>query len=176
VIARNWHISAMLADAGPELYFVLQIQAMRLRKWPFLLLIWLLAISPLVIYKMWWVLTATHTKGRVLFHGKELMGQLQRVYSVINYAAGSDTSYFNSSSNVLLPKGQVVDVLYHPDDLQGARMTDFGSLFNDMTIPAGVLFTMALLIGLHKHIIPRNALFDLRLKKPFLSMIELERI
>lgn len=147
---------------------------MRLHKWPFLLLTWAVAVSPLLLYKAWWIATATRTRGRVMFHGKELLGQMERVYSVISYAAAGDSSYFNSPSDMLLPKDEKVTVLYHAGDLQGARLTDFGSLFNDLLIPALILLTMAVLIGLHKHIIPPKARFDLRLRRPFISMVEYE--
>lgn len=145
---------------------------MRMRKWPFLFLVYFIAISPFLAYKAWWVATAIPAEGRAMFQGKELMGQMERTYTVVSYATKTDSSWFNTSSDFLLPKNTRVKVLYHEDDLQGARLTDAGSLFADLLIPAGIVLTMVLLVGLHKHIIPRGARFAFSRRRPFVSMIE----
>jgi hypothetical protein len=134
----------------------------------------LIAIAfPFLLYNIVWLSIATKTNGIVRFHGKAYTGQLVNEYSVVSFAAGKDTIWFNSGDGVMLKKGLPVSVYYIHNNPANARLGIFSEIWGPIIGYSSVPILVLMLAFIHPNLVPRHAVFKLVKKKPFVEVINL---
>ena len=138
----------------------------------FFILLTLLVLSPVIGVKLWWLVSARKANAKMAFAGKEISGQLVRNYSVMMFSVtGTDTIFFNTGDQELYQPGQVLPVLYQPDEPSDARVNRFWSIWQETVVIGGVLAVIILIVFLHPDIIPYRAKVRVTFNKPFIQCV-----
>ncbi|MGN6491277.1 MAG: DUF3592 domain-containing protein [Agriterribacter sp.] len=146
---------------------------MTLKRNHFFLLLAVLALSPAIIVKLVWIFSAHTAHAKMAFAGKEISGQLVKNYSVMFFSTtGKDTVFFNTGDQELYEPGQVLPILYQPDEPTDARVNRFWSIWLDTVVIAGVLAVILLIVFFHPEIIPYRCKVRLLRSKPYIRFIE----
>ena len=129
-------------------------------------------VVPIIAAKLFWISSASKTKGVMAFEGKEITGQFQRTYAVIMFSAtGKDTVFFNSADDESFSPGQSVPVLYQRSRPTEAKVDTFTGLWMDTVIYSGLFFLFIAIVFFHPQIIPYRARVQLLLKRPFIKLV-----
>jgi hypothetical protein len=138
----------------------------------FFLMLFLLMVVPIIAAKLYWVSSASKTKGVMAFQGKEISGQLRRTYAVITFSAtGKDTVFFNSADDESFSPGQSVPVLYQRSRPTEAKVDTFTGLWMDTVIYSGLFFLFISGVFFHTQNITKRARVQLLLKRPFIKLV-----
>ena len=145
---------------------------MILKRRSFFTLLVILILLPVIAVKLWWLFSAKSAHAKMAFAGKEISGQLVRNYSVMFFSVtGKDTVFFNTGDQELYEPGQILPILYQPDEPSDARVNSFWSIWLDTIVIAGVLAVILLIVFLHPEIIPYRSKVQLLRKKPFIRIL-----
>lgn len=145
---------------------------MIIRRHIFFILLLLIVITPYIAIRLFWILSAKETKGKVAFIGKDISAQIPRSYSVVMFSTtGKDTVFFNSVDGEILEAGEAVPVLYQSSNPHDASINGFMSLWLDATIYGTIMFVIIAIIFLHPEIVPYKSNIKLQLRKPVISVI-----
>ncbi len=105
------------------------------------------------------------------FIGKQQTGQINHVYSVINFVANGVPVWFNGNDNILFKPGEKVRVRYSINNPKDARIDGFVSIWGDTVVFGGLPTLVILMIYFHPLIVPRRSKILISKVKPFVSMI-----
>jgi hypothetical protein len=144
---------------------------MQFGKTSFIALLALVFVLPFIVYKLTWIARAEHCTGTMCFMGKTLNGQFSSEYPVLKFTStGKDTVFFNGAEGLLLKPGEQIPVLYHKNNLSGARVASFQGLWVDTVIYTSIPLVLLLIIFFHRGIIPRHSTILIG-KKPFIQLL-----
>ena len=139
---------------------------MTLSRNAFFLSLFLICISPVVIWKIAWLSKTTATNGKVWFTGKtlELDGSISS-HLVILFLAGKDSIHFNAPANLPFKQGETVPVRYVNEKPSEARVNTFLRIWGDAIVygiwPVLVLLVIYLIPESLDPLVPRRSKIQL---------------
>jgi hypothetical protein len=138
----------------------------------FFLALFLLYITPLVLYKSIWLIQSKKATGKFAFesHGNAL-DQMRFPYSEIYFKHGNDTIWFKGPAGLHLKAGDMVPVRYLISNPSNARLNSFKAIWGATVVYGGIPFLVLLAISLHPEIIPYRKKVKLTLEKPFVWVV-----
>jgi hypothetical protein len=131
-----------------------------------------LFVTPVVLYKVIWLLQSKKTTGVYAFksYGPAL-DQMRFPYSVIYFKHGADTVWFHGAGKLNYQPGDMVPVRYLAGNPSNAQLDTFRSLWMSTIIYGGILFLFLLAISLHPEIVSYKKKVILTRKKPFVWVV-----
>lgn len=146
---------------------------MVLSRTQFFLAFILLLITPLLTYKVIWLLRAKKTTGVFVVESYgPALDQIRFPYSIIYFIAGKDSVFFKGPPKLGLPEKASVPVLYQPGNPTDARLDSFGGIWTGTIIYGGIPLLFLLVILLHPHIVPYKSSIMLTKSKPFIRVVK----
>ena len=138
----------------------------------FFLALFLLFITPLVLYKTIWLLQSKKTTGTFAFESYgPALDQIRFPYTMIYFMVGKDTVWFKGPGLLNLKPGDLVPVRYLPRNPSNAKLDTFKSIWFGTIIYGGIPFLILLVIFLHPEIVPYRNKVMVRWKKPFVWVV-----
>ena len=137
----------------------------------FFLLLFVIAMTPFLFYKIWWIAHSSKTNGVMGFVGRSYTGQIGHEYAVIIFKAGEKTFWFNGNDNIFFRTGETVPVRYQQKNPYEARINIFVSMWGDTLVYGGIPLLILLVIFFHPEIIPRRSKVMLVAGKPFIRIV-----
>jgi hypothetical protein len=138
----------------------------------FFLALFLLFVTPLVLYKVIWLLQSKKATGTFAFESEGPALDLIRFpYSMIYFKVGKDTVWLKGPGNLNLKSGDLVPVRYHAGNPSNAKLDTFKALWAGTIIYGGIPLLFLLVIFLHPDIVPYHKKVLLRWKKPFVWVV-----
>ena len=145
---------------------------MIVKRYTFFIALLLLAVAPYFAARLFWILSAKETSGKIAFTGKDISAQIPRSYSVVLFSVtGKDSVFFNSTDGEIWEENSIVSVLYQPSDPHNASINSFMGLWLDATIYGAIIFVIIAIIFLHPEIVPYRSNIKLQLRKPVISVV-----
>ena len=141
----------------------------------FFLSLFLICISPVVIWKLTWLSKTTTTAGKVWFTGKtiELDGSISS-HLVILFIAGRDSIHFNAPATLPFEQDEPVPVRYVSDNSSNARVNTFLRIWGDAIVygiwPVLVLLVIYLMPESLDPLVPRKSKIQLG-RKSFIKIV-----
>jgi hypothetical protein len=125
----------------------------------FFLLALLVLLSIFFAHKVVWVVGAKKAEGEVVMTGHGNLGWALGLssYQVVKFIAGNDTIVFNGEIDLFLESGAKVNILYHTDNPEVAKINTFNSLWSESVIYCSGPLLVLIAIFLLPDIIPRNS-------------------
>jgi hypothetical protein len=138
----------------------------------FFLVLICLYITPLVLYRVIWLLQSKKTTGIFAFvtYGSAL-DQIRSPYSEIYFKHGIDTVWFQEPGKLKYKPGAIVPVRYLAGNPSNARLDTFRSLWMATIVYGGIPLLVLLAISLHPEIVPYRKKVMLTRKKPFVWVV-----
>ena len=128
---------------------------MQFSKIQFISLLLCLVVVPIIVVNLVWLFKAILKTGTMFFMGKTQDGQLVRTYPMIMFSStGKDTIFFHGKTGVELKPGDQIPILYQKNDPTDVRINNFGALWIDTIIYAGIPLLILMMIFLHREVIP----------------------
>ena len=136
----------------------------------FMLLLFIVSI-PFIGQTLWWLAHSQRTMGVMWYQGKSYTGQLIHEYSAIKFTTATDTSWFNTSDNIIFKPGEQVPVRYQVKNHADAKVDMFIEIWGNAVVYGGELALIIVFIFLHPSIIPRKSKIKLSSTKPFVQTV-----
>jgi hypothetical protein len=138
----------------------------------FFLALFLLFITPLVLYKVVWLLQSKKTTGIFAFESYgPALDQIRFPYSMLYFKLGKDTVWFRGPAHLQLKSGDLTPVRYLAGNPSNARLDTFKAIWAGTVIYGGIPFLILLVIFLHPEIVPYRKKVMLKWKKPFVLVV-----
>jgi hypothetical protein len=138
----------------------------------FFLALFLLYLTPLVLYKSIWLIQSKKAIGKFAFESYgPALDQIRFPYSIIYFLVGKDTVWFKGPGKLHLKPGNLVPVRYLPRDPSNARLDSFKSIWAGTIIYGSIPFLILIVISLHPEIIPYRKKVKLTREKPFVWVV-----
>jgi hypothetical protein len=143
---------------------------MTLSRNAFFLLLFVICVSPFVIWKLLWLSKTATTNGKVWFagHSLELHGDISS-HLVILFFVGRDSITFEAPTDIPFKKDDFIPVRYVQDNPSDAKVNTFKNIWGDAIVlaiwPTLVLLVLYFIPNSLDPLIPRKSKVRLSRKK-----------